>query len=477
MFEYGTSGSASSSRRGSRELEAGDGSSGRSSAKLLKSISSADSRDSQSLSQGVLIGGFGSFALVVNNISGPGMLDFPQAFQAAGWAVAVPTIVAVACASAAVASSLASVHKIDRDNKGKDVEFCELFGDAYGAKVFGMTQGLYFLNLFSQNLAAIVTTAQAMDSLFAAAFGSSKAVVVAPLRGQARVVSWRGCSVEGCIPFDDAPPGVAFTAGYAFCLLTLGPLGFVTLRENMFAQKVSFVLLLVLCLQFLMYFTQHAGRGEVRAVGSRPWDVVGVVIFNFAFCVTVPSWLNEKRRRVSAKKTIWASCLTSAVGYCAVGWLGGLAFACASDNVLTELTAAEAPVTVRMGGGLFAFFIIGLGVPVFCVLMRYNLVAGGVSELWSVAVGGVGPWMLSWLFYRGHGILVVLAWSGLILNAGIDFIAPMLLVLKTAESDRDRKRAAALLAVVSCLVLIGLGLKMYQGLGNLDPVMDIMDRR
>ena len=42
------------------------------SAKLLKSISSADSRDSQSLSQGVLIGGFGSFALVVNNISGPG---------------------------------------------------------------------------------------------------------------------------------------------------------------------------------------------------------------------------------------------------------------------------------------------------------------------------------------------------------------------------------------------------------------------
>ena len=29
-------------------------------------------------------------------------------------------------------------------------------------------------------------------------------------------------------------------------------------------------------------------------MGPRPWDVVGVVIFNFAFCVTVPAWLNEK---------------------------------------------------------------------------------------------------------------------------------------------------------------------------------------
>ena len=32
------------------------------------------------------IGSFGSLALIINNISGPGMLDFPAAFQNAGWA-------------------------------------------------------------------------------------------------------------------------------------------------------------------------------------------------------------------------------------------------------------------------------------------------------------------------------------------------------------------------------------------------------
>ena len=50
-----------------------------------------------------------------------------------------------------------------------------------------------------------------------------------------------------------------------------------------------------------------------------------------------------------------------------MGWLGGVAIARASDNVLDELTSSLAPTSVRLGGGVFAFAIIGLGVPVYCV--------------------------------------------------------------------------------------------------------------
>ena len=67
--------------------------------------------------------------------------------------------------------------------------------------------------------------------------------------------------------------------------------------------------------------------------------------------------------------------------------------------------------------GVFAFAIIGLGVPVYCVLMRYNLRAGGLSEFWSHILAGAGPWAVSWLVYRGHGILEVLSWSGVIIDA------------------------------------------------------------
>ena len=167
------------------------------------------------------------------------------------------------------------------------------------------------------------------------------------------------------------------------------------------------------------------GVAVLPAFGDNVRGCLGVVIFNFAFCVTVPAWLNEKVPSVNAKKTIWAACLSSAVAYCLVGWLGGVAISRASDNVLDELTSSLAPTSVRFGGGIFAFAIIGLGVPVYCVLMRYNLRAGGLSEFWSHILAGAGPWAVSWLVYRGHGILEVLSWSGLILNAAIDFIAPM----------------------------------------------------
>lgn len=448
-----------------------------------------------------LIGGFGSYALVVNNISGPGMLDFPQAFQAAGWLPCVLCILGVAAVSAAVACALSDAHASLRKEKAshganasstsragrwrakswvataKDsVEFSEMFGAAYGGTVFRGTQFLYFLNLFSQNVAAIVTTAQATDSMIAALVGESYGINVSSFE----FVTWEGCHWEGCVPFRLAPPGLLLTAGYAFCFFTLGPLGFFTLQENMLAQKVSFVLLVALTLQFLAYFITESGAQHIAAVGPRPWDVVGVVIFNFAFCVTVPAWLNEKETGVSAKKTIWAACMSSAVAYCLVGYLGGVAIHKASDNVLDELTSSLAPTSVRLGGGVFAFAIIGLGVPVYCVLMRYNLRAGGLSVFWSHILAGAGPWAVSWLLYRGHGILHVLSWSGLILNAGIDFIAPMILMVhstsKTATASNfrrgdslgpnDYRRAVVLLVLVVVLVATGLALKVVEALAG-----------
>ena len=222
-----------------------------------------------------LIGGFGSYALVVNNISGPGMLDFPQAFQAAGWLPCVLCILGVAAVSAAVACASDRCprflekgkgharHEPDVANEGgpvaravlegvqsDSVEFSEMFGAAYGGAIFRGTQLLYFLNLFSQNVAAIVTTAQATDSMIAALFGDSYALNVPHFT----IETWEGCKREGCVPFRLASPGLLLTAGYAFCFLTLGPLGFFTLQENMLAQKISFVLLVALTLQFLAYF-------------------------------------------------------------------------------------------------------------------------------------------------------------------------------------------------------------------------------
>ena len=107
-----------------------------------------------------LIGWFGSYALVVNNISGPGMLDFPRAFQEAGAVPCALCIGVVASVSAVVAVYLADAHRSLRRGSGA-LEFSDVFGELFGRRVFLATQALYFLNLFSQNVAAIVATARA----------------------------------------------------------------------------------------------------------------------------------------------------------------------------------------------------------------------------------------------------------------------------------------------------------------------------
>eukprot|EP00629_Pelagomonadales_sp_RCC1024_P006077 CAMPEP_0119285398 /NCGR_PEP_ID=MMETSP1329-20130426/32103_1 /TAXON_ID=114041 /ORGANISM="Genus nov. species nov., Strain RCC1024" /LENGTH=455 /DNA_ID=CAMNT_0007286109 /DNA_START=119 /DNA_END=1483 /DNA_ORIENTATION=- len=432
----------------------------------------ASERSSAAPSAAMTIGLFGSYALVVNNISGPGLLDFPHAFQEAGWLPCVLCISVVAVASAAVASSLADAHAALRQATGEDMEFADLFGEVFGPRVFRGTQFLYFLNLFSQNVAAIVSTAQATDSLAAMLWGRSWALFVPLGLEPPRVFAWEGCDdarsqrpgAAGCAPFGDGRD-LVLSAGYAFCALTLAPLGFATLTENMLAQKISFAVLVLLVLQFLAFFATRAGEGAVPAVGARAGDVLGVALFNFAFCVTVPSWLNEKRKDVNGKGIIWGACVSSAALYCAVGWLGGLAFKRASDNVLDEL-AASGDASVRAGTGLFAYAILGLGVPVFCVLMRYNLVAGGMPLAWAHFCGGALPWLVSWLVYRGHGVLRVLTWSGLVLNASIDFVAPMVLAAKLAETRRERLKARALLVLVSVGAVVGFALKVQDAVEN-----------
>ena len=422
------------------------------------------------------IGWFGSFALVMNNISGPGMLDFPRAFQQAGWVPCVACIGTVSCVSAVIALYLADAHRALRSARPRSaLEFSDVFGELFGRPVFLATQALYFLNLFSQNVAAIVATAQATDTLLVVLVTRSVAVEFHWDGSWPSLLEWTGCARDGCTPFDHegAPPGAfpssVLTAGYALSAALLAPLGFMSLRENMSAQKLSFVLLVVLCVEFLLSFSSTLGEGVVVPVGDRAWDVLGVVIFNFAFCVTIPSWLNEKSAKVDERPVIWGACLAAAVAYVIFGWLGGRAFDTAPDNVLDALTCRHASLFTRVCGGAFAFAIIGLGIPIFCVLMRYNLVSGGCNVALATLVAGALPWAASWLVYRGHGIVAVLSWSGLILNSIVDFMLPMCAALATMDTGGAKGkaiRAKALLLLVSAGVVAGLVLKILSG----DPV-------
>ena len=167
-----------------------------------------------------------------------------------------------------------------------------------------------------------------------------------------------------------------------------------------------------------------------------------MVIFNFAFCVTVPSWLNEKAPAVSVNRCFWTSTLTATTLYTCVGILGALAFPRVPENMLDLLLSSAVGVTTRVCATIFGVVIIGFGIPIFCVIMRYNLVNGGLTtEAWAHVLSSWLPWACAWTLYQGNVILKLLSWSGLVLNGFIDFLMPGLVTLASLGiATRIRRR-------------------------------------
>ena len=472
--------------------------------------------------------GFGllaSIALTTNNISGAGMLEFPQAcwsslsttdvaritdpsllefaqmFQRAGLLPSLLSMGLVCVISTLFATTLADTVARIPNNRDftRRIEFSCIFEYYIGRCAAMFTQAVVFLNLLAQNLASIVACAQMFDS-FAGVFwpGATIALRVSP--SPVEWVRWepsqcRDDAALECVPFaSEGEDALLISAGYVTTALLLAPLGLLTLEENMAQQNISFAALLLLSAQFLFAFCATGLRAGTLPWIGRHWiDAVGVVMrvmavrthpasgppltsvvchlclrsFNFAFCVTVPSWLNEKAPHVGVNRVFWTSTILSTLLYTSVGVLGAMAFAQCPENAhplwaLQPLTSRWAPksaaharpgskseqmlsiiVSERVGlftrlcGTIFGVVIIGFGVPIFVVIMRYNLVNGGLcSERWAHVWSSVLPWGTAWMLYQGSVTLKLLAYSGIVLNGFTDFVTPGVVTLVSLGAAR-----------------------------------------
>lgn len=440
------------------------------------------------------------------------MLEFPQMFQRAGLLPSMVSLGLVCVVSTLFATTLADTIARIPHNKSfsRRIEFSDVFEQYIGRRTAMLTQVVFFLNLLSQNLAAIVACAQMFDA-FGANFwpGATYALRLSP--APVTLVRWDSslCGIgdvaqadpdsgaDACVPFASEGEGaLLMTAGYLATMLLLAPLGLLTLEENMLQQKFSFCALFALSIQFLFTFLSTG-----LTAGSLPWighhwaESLGVVIFNFAFCVTVPrcsalacltcipeaspcmrmhedgnprkalpaliialsvttraasrqpfrrcsrpaahiyvprdrSWLNEKAPSVSVNRVFWGSTVTSTILYTFVGVLGAMAFPQVPENMLSLMLSNHVGLPTRLCATLFGVVIIGFGIPIFCVIMRYNLVSGGLcSEPWAHLLASALPWSTAWMLYQGSVTLKLLSWSGLVLNGFIDFLMPGVVTL------------------------------------------------
>jgi hypothetical protein len=109
---------------------------------------------------------------------------------------------------------------------------------------------------------------------------------------------------------------------------------------------------------------------------------------------------------------------------------GALAIPSVNPNLLAPLVSGAFGTPLRIGASFFAFVIIGLDIPLFSVLTRYNLVNSGLcsKSLANILVVYV-PWACSWTFYQGNAIAYLLSWGGVMFTSAIAFILPLMLAL------------------------------------------------
>jgi hypothetical protein len=97
-------------------------------------------------------------------------------------------------------------------------------------------------------------------------------------------------------------------------------------------------------------------------------------------------------------------------------------------------------VAEQLGATVFAFFIIGLGIPLFSVLTRLNLCGSGmVSRSLGDVLAVYFPFGLSWFLYDGKLLTKVLAWGGITFTSAVAFVLPILVSIYVVRQFPERE--------------------------------------
>lgn len=301
------------------------------------------------------------------------------------------------------------------------------------------------------NISSIVDTAQVVDT-FAGHWGPGGAIALQlggtwcganPISTDWHLFSWdytvctRDDLVDGlCVPFRNCD-GILITSGNVITTAVFLPLALLDLKENSWWQVAGFIILLVTSFQFVVQFVQFGlNPSFLTWFGSKWDDLFGVVLFNFALVIAIPAWLYEKEPHVDVPTVINGSNLLSIVLYIAIGLLGAMSMPNVSENMLESMMSGAFGTALQLGASLFAFAIIGLGIPLFSVLTRLNLTGSGLCSVGQANLVAVYlPFGVSLCLSSGVAVSALLGWGGIFFTSLVAFILPLMLSLHIVDQE------------------------------------------
>jgi len=218
------------------------------------------------------------------------------------------------------------------------------------------------------------------------------------------------------------------------------PLGYVNINKNIVVQIIAVVSVVVMTILWTIDFSRIGFNSTLSVWNLNQQNVLGTVMFNFVVGVAVPSWCNEKKPTTNATHVIVASTSIAALLFLYVGFLGSVAFhysneetlltlitECKSCFVLTRMTAFYLPAAVFL-----------TSIPVYSIIVKYNLLENNICKKpMAFFISVIVPWLFAVPFYTGTGLIEVINWASLFLQSFINFILPMILLIKSRKRRGD----------------------------------------
>lgn len=402
------------------------------------------------------IGYWGGVCLLANNITGPGMVLIPSVFAQSGWLF--PTVLFVVTGSLSALSVLYLAKSLTlvpgNENLQKRMEFAPLIKMLFPPWLYRITFfGLLFL-LQITNIGSIVISAQTMDYTAMTIGGKTCALTLYSTTWSGSSVPSSGSYVAGdssavhpifqCIvsgsnssSTKDSVFGEDYvlSIGYVIVAVIVIPMGVFNLEDNIWVQKAGFVGLLFCVVAWLVQFMFVSGidtsltpaLGEISSWGPS----ISLIVFNFGFTLTVPSWIHEKEPSISTSSSVWASVIISGIMFLSLGILGSWsrgytdAFASGQD-LLAAVSAAPVSNSASLAASyLFPIVALLSGIPVFSIIVRYNLVENGINKLWANFWAVLFPWAAALCVYSGSLLNAVTTWSSALSFVLLNFSLPL----------------------------------------------------
>jgi hypothetical protein len=221
-----------------------------------------------------------------------------------------------------------------------------------------------------------------------------------------------------------------------------------------FVQQGGFTALITIVIVWCgIFISRGLDAAAVPAIGTNFTSVLGVVVFNFAICTSIPSWVNEKKESVSIEKSFAVSMPMACTVFTCLGFLGAMAF---PPNPTTGKSPLDGQTILVVMYGLgtkiakITFFLFPAcvnltSIPVFSIMQRYNLVESGIcGHRMALFIAVCVPWAVAIPLYTGKGYEMLVTWSGILITSVVNFVIPPVLYLLALNRTKEEAEKKAL---------------------------------